>query len=218
MTGYPVLNCSVRKSLRLSPLFVFLLLIFARLPVAQASDYRSLHEPSALPKVVAWRQSPARKTGSDSLVSQSARELTMLETGTTFERELSGEQKHEYQITLAGGQYASVIVEQNAQQHAGARIAPEVTTLKLGTPIDRELTGGQKHSYQLSLAQGQYGSVTIDQMGIDIVAHLFAGDEQLLADVDSEKTTQGSEKIEVVADVAGNYKIEIEPSLRNAGA
>ena len=42
MTGYPVLNCSARKRLRLSPLFVLLLLIFARVPVAEASDSRSL--------------------------------------------------------------------------------------------------------------------------------------------------------------------------------
>src|ERR1700730_5158349 len=167
MTGYPVLNCSVRKSLSLSPLFVFLLLIFARVPVVQASDYRSLHEASAPPKVVAWRQSPARKTGSDSLVSQGARELTMLETGKTFERELSAEQKHEYQITLAEGQYASVIVEQR---------------------------------------------------GIDLIVQLLAADGNSIVDFNNEIRNEGEEKIELVAKTAGAYRLLVKAKYPNLPA
>jgi CHAT domain-containing protein/Tfp pilus assembly protein PilF len=95
--------------------------------------------------------------------------------------------------------------------------AQGVVTLELGKPVERELVGRQKHSYQITLAEGQYANVTVDQRGVDIVAHLFAADGQLIADVDSERTAQGTERIELVAETAGNYRIEIEPSVPKAG-
>ena len=60
--------------------------------------------------------------------------------------------------------------------------------------------------------------VTVEQKGIDIVARVLAPDGQLIADVDSERTAQGSEKIELVADAAGSYKLEIAPSVPKAAA
>ncbi|MEO8434597.1 MAG: CHAT domain-containing tetratricopeptide repeat protein [Pyrinomonadaceae bacterium] len=96
--------------------------------------------------------------------------------------------------------------------------SPEVTTLQPGQPVEGELAGGQKHVYQVALAPGQYASLTVDQRGIDVVARLFAADGQVLADIDSERTSGGTETIELVADAAGNYKIEIAPVIPKAAA
>ncbi|MGH9900958.1 MAG: tetratricopeptide repeat protein, partial [Pyrinomonadaceae bacterium] len=54
--------------------------------------------------------------------------------------------------------------------------------------------------------------------GIDIVARLFAADGGLIAEVDSERSAGGSERVELVADAGGVYKIEIRSSLPKAGA
>ncbi len=54
------------------------------------------------------------------------------------------------------------------QQSAGAQNAQEVTTLELGKRIEREVEGGQKHSYQVVLSQGQYVKVEVKQHGIGI--------------------------------------------------
>src|SRR5688572_26740862 len=48
----------------------------------------------------------------------------------------------------------------------------EPTTLELGKPVERELSGGQEHSYQLALTDGQYASVVIEQRGIDVSVQL----------------------------------------------
>lgn len=103
-----------------------------------------------------------------------------------------------------------------AQQQTAAPQTADVVTLGLGKSVERELSGGQRQTYQLALDQGQYARVTIKQHGIDIVARLFAPTEHLIADFDSERSGSGSEAVELVARDTGNYKIEIAPSLPKA--
>lgn len=115
----------------------------------------------------------------------------------------------------ASGRRTSLV--QSPTQDTGAQTAQEIATLELGKPVERRLAGGQKHVYQLALTAGQYANVTVEQRGVDVVAHLFAADGQLIADIDSQRTAQGSERIELVATASGHYRIEIEPSLPKAG-
>ena len=57
------------------------------------------------------------------VVARAGQEPAALEQGNPIERELAGGQQHIYQITLAGGQYASVVVEQR-----GIDLAAELQT------------------------------------------------------------------------------------------
>ena len=90
----------------------------------------------------------------------------------------------------------------------------EVTTLESGKPIERELAGGQKHSYQIVLSAGQYVMVTVEQRGIDVSVRLFGVDGKPLADFDAEMRLNGTEKIEFIANSAGNYRFDIEPRYK----
>lgn len=49
----------------------------------------------------------------------------------------------------------------------------EIPTLELGKPVERELFGGQSHSYRIVLAAKQYLHVVVDQRGIDVVVALY---------------------------------------------
>ena len=92
-------NSPARKGLRLLPLLLLLLWIqFAPCPNAHAAGRR----PS-----LAQSLPQQQNTG-----AQNLQETTTLEPGKPIERELAGEQKHGYQIMLAEGQYARVVVEQ----------------------------------------------------------------------------------------------------------
>ncbi|HKC89085.1 MAG TPA: hypothetical protein VKG02_24085, partial [Blastocatellia bacterium] len=62
----------------------------------------------------------------------------------------------------------------------------QVQRLERGKPIERELAGGQSHSYQLSLDAGQYAGVVVDQRGIDVVIRLSGPDGKQIAEFDSE--------------------------------
>src|SRR5262245_61919945 len=49
----------------------------------------------------------------------------------------------------------------------------ETRELKLGEPIERELSGGAAHSYSLLLIKGQFLKVVVEQKAIDVVVRLF---------------------------------------------
>jgi hypothetical protein len=55
-------------------------------------------------------------------------------------------------------------------------------SLEVGQLILRELKGGQSHSYEISIAAGQYAHVVVDQKGIDVVVKLFAPDGKLITE------------------------------------
>jgi len=95
---------------------------------------------------------------------------------------------------------------------------PDVRLLELGKPIERELKGGQIHTYQLTLSLNQFLRVVADQRGIDVVVRLFGPDSKLITEVDSPNGTQGPEPVSVVSDAAGSYRLEVRSLEKDAPA
>jgi len=94
--------------------------------------------------------------------------------------------------------------------------ATEVKSLEVGQLISRELKGGQSHSYEISIAAGQYAHVVVDQKGIDVVVKLLAPDGKLITEVDSPNRTLGPEPVYVIAETTGIYRLEIGSPNKNA--
>jgi CHAT domain-containing protein/Tfp pilus assembly protein PilF len=84
-----------------------------------------------------------------------------------------------------------------------------VTRLGLNTPLEREMSGTQKHVYQVPLAERQYAKFMVEQRGIDVVVRLLGPDEKVILELDGESRLEGQEILEVVAGSAGDYKVEI---------
>lgn len=103
-----------------------------------------------------------------------------------------------------------------ASQTSSTQTSQEVTRLESGRPIDRELSGGQEHRYEITLAQGQYASVIVEQRGIDVIVRLFGMEGQLIAIFDNEYRNQGEENVELVAEVAGSYWLSVAASSKSA--
>src|SRR5262245_39157708 len=80
-----------------------------------------------------------------------------------------------------------------ASEHGAAPIAQESISLEPGKPIERELSGGQSHSYKLAMISGQYAHIVVEQRGIDVVVALVALDGKKIVEVDSESVIEGSE-------------------------
>jgi len=91
----------------------------------------------------------------------------------------------------------------------------EMRSLEPGKQIERDLSSGQSHSYQVQLAADQYLKVAIEQRGIDLVAALFGPDGKKLAEANSAKGRQGTELLAFIADLAGNYRIEVRPAEKD---
>lgn len=89
--------------------------------------------------------------------------------------------------------------------------------LVAGVPITRELSGGQLHSYQVTVAQGQCMEAIVQQNGIDVVVRVFAPDGKQISEFDSPNGTQGPELVMLVAEVTGAYRLAVisgEPSAK----
>src|SRR5436305_832723 len=59
--------------------------------------------------------------------------------------------------------------------------ASEVTTLALGTPIEREISGGEKQSYSIDLKERQLFRIMLSQKSIRVGLDLRLPDGQLVS-------------------------------------
>jgi CHAT domain-containing protein/Tfp pilus assembly protein PilF len=90
----------------------------------------------------------------------------------------------------------------NSAQQSG-----DIRPLAIGAPIERELAGGQAHSYQIALETSQYCRVIVKQQGIDVVIILRGPDGKELYQMDSPTGDKGEETLPWVTKDAGQYQV-----------
>jgi CHAT domain-containing protein len=93
---------------------------------------------------------------------------------------------------------------------AAAQVGAEARTLKPGEPVERELAGGEQHAYQITLNEGQYLNVVVEQRGIDVTVSLSGPDGKHIGNVNDEGRKEGAEKVEWVAAAAGSYQLKVQ--------
>jgi CHAT domain-containing protein/predicted negative regulator of RcsB-dependent stress response len=103
-----------------------------------------------------------------------------------------------------------------ASERGAAPSAQECISLEPGKPVEREISGGQSHSYKITLVPGQYLRIEVEQRGIDVAVALFTPDGKKICDVDGERTTVGSETVSAIAEAAGAYGIEARSPEKTA--
>lgn len=99
-----------------------------------------------------------------------------------------------------------------------AQIGNDTQRLELGKPIERELAGGQSHSYQIVLTSGQYVRLRVDQRGIDVVVTLFDPSGVSIVEVDSPNGTQGPEPVLAISGTSGIYRLQVRSLEKGAPA
>jgi len=81
-----------------------------------------------------------------------------------------------------------------------------------GRPVEREIAGGESHTYQITLAAGQFVRFRLDQRAINAALIALAPDGKQL--VEMNLTRAGAhESLSVEAQTAGNYQL----TVRNSG-
>ena len=93
--------------------------------------------------------------------------------------------------------------------YAFGQSSPTPTPLQLKQPIERTIAAGEVHAYSVKLAQTDILKVVANQRGADVVVRAFAPDGTKLGEFDSPTGGQGPETVELFADQAGNYRIEV---------
>src|SRR5262249_10883155 len=87
-----------------------------------------------------------------------------------------------------------------ASERGAAPSAQETDSLEPGRPIERELSGGQSHSYKITMISGQYLQVVVAQRGIDVAVALFAPDGKKKNEGDSQHLVERSKNVSASAE------------------
>lgn len=94
------------------------------------------------------------------------------------------------------------------QQAAEHKNALDPAALEAGVPVERELAEGQRHIYQLTLAEGQYYKVVIRQLGVSVRVSLGQPDGETYFVIDIPQRTP-EVNIERVAESSGVYRLDV---------
>jgi CHAT domain-containing protein/tetratricopeptide (TPR) repeat protein len=86
--------------------------------------------------------------------------------------------------------------------------------LEPGKTVERDLAGGESHTYLISLASGQFLHAVIAQRQTDLMATLFGPDGRQVGQFDGR--WYGPEPVCYVAETSGIYRLEIRPLNQTA--
>src|SRR5262245_4821802 len=103
-----------------------------------------------------------------------------------------------------------------ASERSATQSVQESDSLEPGKPLERELSGGQSHSYKITMISGQYLQVVVAQRGIDVAVALFTPDGKKISEVNNDPLIEGSETVSVIAEAPGVYLIEVRPPEKTA--
>ena len=82
--------------------------------------------------------------------------------------------------------------------------------LELNKPLQRELAGGQSHTYPLTLGAQQFLNLVVEQRGIDVEVLVLGPDQKQFIKVDSPNGIRGTEPLSFVAETTGNYQLVVQ--------
>ncbi len=86
--------------------------------------------------------------------------------------------------------------------------AQEPAQLEPGQSVEREIAGGQTHTYQITLTAGQWMRVVVEQNGINVSLLLTGPDKKVLSEVD-DTAVRGLESISWEAAIDGHYQLTV---------
>jgi CHAT domain-containing protein/Tfp pilus assembly protein PilF len=107
-------------------------------------------------------------------------------------------------------------VHASTSERAAAPNAQESISLEPDKPVERELSGGQSHSYKITMISGQYLHVVVAQRGIDVAVTTLTPDGKKIIELNSDPLIEGAETMSVIAEAPGAYLIEVRSPEKTA--
>jgi CHAT domain-containing protein/tetratricopeptide (TPR) repeat protein len=84
-----------------------------------------------------------------------------------------------------------------------------ISVLKQGEPLSREMSGGEVHAFRILMAQGQFLHLVVEQQGINVSLAIVDPDGKRVAEMESPNNTLGPERVSLVAETSGAYRLEV---------
>lgn len=112
-------------------------------------------------------------------------------------------------LAISGAQYSHCTKANGSPLYQLKEVGQNAQQLEPAKPISQELAGNQAHYYRVKLTFDQYVHISVDQQGIDVVLTLFGPERNKIIEVDSPNGAEGPESVSCVAEVSGDYLIEV---------
>ena len=106
----------------------------------------------------------------------------------------------------------------STHQLGGASHEKDARPLEQGQRVRRELAGSQQQAYLIELRAGQFLKVVVEQRGIDVVVEVLGPDRKHVLEFDSESQLQKQERVLLVAEVEGEYRLNVRPTQKKVVA
>jgi CHAT domain-containing protein len=94
----------------------------------------------------------------------------------------------------------------------------EPILLQLGKSIEREMRGGEKHSYKAHAEAGQFVHVVALQEGIDVAVTLLDPSGKQILTVDSLNEQYGPEPASIITESSGDFQFDVSADSGDAPA
>jgi CHAT domain-containing protein/Tfp pilus assembly protein PilF len=114
-----------------------------------------------------------------------------------------------YPHACASGDHSSLAQLPPPQQSTTTQSAQETTPLELGVPLKREIAGGQRHNYHITLTKGQHIRVEIKPQDIDLGVLLQLPDSKSITVYDPLGIEQKQLVVERVAETSGIHRLNL---------
>ncbi len=106
---------------------------------------------------------------------------------------------------------------QGSSSRTTNQIDTELKRSPANRPAGRELQGGEVHFYPLTMRANEFCSVVVGQQGVDVVLTLISPDGKRYRETNTPDLSFGfAETIFFVAQVSGEYQLEIRPVEKRA--
>jgi tetratricopeptide (TPR) repeat protein len=92
---------------------------------------------------------------------------------------------------------------------AQAQVTQEPQRLESGKPIERDIAGGESHTYRLELAAGQFLRVLVEQKGVDVALTLAGPDGTQIIESDLTDTLGTREPLSYETAATGDYRLVV---------
>jgi tetratricopeptide (TPR) repeat protein len=103
--------------------------------------------------------------------------------------------------------FASLLLLISSLTPRSSIAAQDVRPLEPGRPIERETVGNDTHSYQITLAAGQFLHVVVEQFDAYVIVKLFGPDGKEL--IDARGWLEAPQRAWWIAESTGGYRLEV---------
>src|SRR5262249_34292518 len=110
----------------------------------------------------------------------------------------------------------AILQSQQESTNQSFNQAEEIRALVVGAPVEREISGSNKHAYKLSLRAGEFVQASLQHNGINAIALLHGADGKILQDFVDPVYENRARTILFIAQSDSDYYITVRPRYKDS--